>query len=103
MATSRSVSRRLDRDFVSIEGFLTDLPALAEEWDRLDDGAQTVLSLDWDHLIADYLTELDSEYRSDGMPSDHAARYRSLLAKLKATMPIITRLNLYRPPVSLDP
>ena len=56
----------------------------------------------WDHLMADYLTELDDYYWDDKMTPEEKERYRTLLCTLKDRMPIIERLNLYRPPVLLE-
>lgn len=52
--------------------------------------------------MADYLTELDAQYRSGQMTSDQQARYREVLRQLKEALPIIKQLNLYRPPVPLE-
>ena len=67
-----------------------------EELKRVD------FSLQWDHLMADYLTELDDYYWDDKMSPEEKEHYRELLCTLKDRMPIIERLNLYRPPVLLE-
>lgn len=102
MASTATVSGRLDRDIDSLRSFLDDLPDLADQWERLEEGPRVSLSLEWDHLMADYLTELDEHYRSGTMVPAQKLEYASLLRKLKEMLPIITRLNLFRPPVSLD-
>ena len=101
MATTAAVTRRLDRDIGSLRSFIDDLPGLADEWERLDEAPRVSLSLEWDHLMADYLTELDEYFRCGEMASGQRVEYKSLLGKLRELLPIIRRLNLYYPPVSL--
>ncbi|MBI4492881.1 MAG: hypothetical protein HY690_08830 [Chloroflexi bacterium] len=102
MATKTDVSSRIERSLIATLAEVEDLPALATEWDTLAEGVRASLSLEWDHLMADYLTELDEYFRAGQMTSDQPTRYRALLCKLKAALPIIEQLNLYRPPVALD-
>lgn len=102
MATPSTVSSRLDRGIDLVRSFLDDLPDLADEWGKLAEAPRVSLSLEWDHLMADYLTELDEHYRSGEMGPGQIAEYKLLLGRLKEVLPIINRLNLYRPPISLD-
>jgi hypothetical protein len=102
MATSTTIAGRIETGLQLVYADILDLPMLAEEWDGLADGARVSLSLGWAHSMADYLTDLDEHYRAGRMSPDQQARYRELLDKLRAALPIIGRLNLYPPPVSLE-
>jgi hypothetical protein len=77
--------------------FMGDFPDLAAEWQSLSENARTSLSLEWDHMMADYLTELDEYCRAGFMTSDQQTRYRELLQILRNADPTIERLGLYRP------
>ena len=103
MATQAVIATRIERSLHALLAEAEDLPCTAEEWDQLADGERASVSLDWAHLMADYLTELDQYYRAGTMTPDQQVRYRAVLCKLKAVLPIIERLDFYRPPVSLDP
>ncbi|MBI3979721.1 MAG: hypothetical protein HY331_16190 [Chloroflexi bacterium] len=103
MATTTRIDKRIERSLHAVTAETDDLPTVAAEWASLSDGERAAVSLDWDHLMADYLTELDEYYRSGEMTLIQQVRYRELLRKLKEALPIITRLNFYPPPVSLEP
>ncbi len=75
---------------------------LIDAYIRAEESEQVSLSLDWAHLMADYLTELDEYFRGGQLTRDQEERYRSLLGKLKDVRPIIQQLRLYPPPVALD-
>lgn len=101
MATTTEVTARVDRGLRSLLTEVADLPNLAAEWERLSDGERASIALDWDHLMATYLPELDRLYRSHEMNVEQQARYRTLLHTLHDALPIIERLALFRPPVAL--
>jgi hypothetical protein len=102
MATTTEISGRIERSLHALIAELDWLPNTVAEWDEMSDGEQVSISLDWDHLIADYLTELDEFYRADKMSMEQRERYYVLLQKLRDARPLFERLNLYRPMVSLD-
>jgi len=72
------------------------------EWETLAGWNRASISLDWDHLMADYLAELDEYAHHGQMSLDQQVRYQALLRALQAVLPIIERLNFYRPPVALE-
>jgi hypothetical protein len=76
-----------------------DLPELAAEWAELPQEVQVTLSLQWAHLMADYLTELGEHYRSGAMPGKQRGCYVALLEKLRAKRPLVEQLRLYPPPI----
>lgn len=102
MATTTEVRQRAEWDLASITMFVNDLDELYAEWDNLDEVHQVSFSQEWAHLMADVLTELDA-YSCSGLLSEtQQERYRDLKRKLKHLMPLISKLNWYRPPVSLE-
>jgi hypothetical protein len=103
MALQADVNERIDRRIYAISATIPDVVELATQWDRLSDDERASFSLDWDHLMGDYLTELDEHARAGRMTAKQRAEYATLLAELARTLPLIERLNLYRPPVSLEP
>ncbi len=101
MATTPVMRNRVERRLDLLLAEVEELPATAADWDQLEEWEQASISLEWSHLMADYLTQLDSRYRAGEMAPDQQARYQDLLCKLREQFPIVERLNLYRPPVSL--
>ena len=59
MAAPTAITSRIDRSLRALLAEVQDLPRTAEEWDALPDGERAAIALDWDHLLADYLVELD--------------------------------------------
>ncbi len=102
MAQKTGIIQRAERDLDAINSFIDDLPELAEEWDTLEEWDTVSESLYWDHLMADYLAELDGYYRINMLSTAQQKSYRKLIKRLKEVMPIIEKLNWYRPPVSLN-
>jgi hypothetical protein len=102
MATETEIAQRIERSLYALIAEVDWLPNTASEWDTLSDTEQVSIALDWDHLIASYLTELDRFYQAGRMTADQRERYHLLLTKLREAQPIFERLNLYRPTVSLD-
>ncbi|GBD16048.1 hypothetical protein HRbin26_00943 [bacterium HR26] len=83
-------------DYVARElDFLAEVEGESEE-------TQLAYMLEWPDLMA-RLQSLERAYRSGRMTSEQAERYRELLGKLSEALPIIERLGLTRPPVSLQP
>jgi hypothetical protein len=102
MATPTSIDPRIDIGLESLRLMLGDLPEVAEEWNQLDDGEQVHWSLDWDQLMGSDLPLLEAHFRADRMTAAQRERYRAVLTELKAALPLIERLDLYRPTVPLE-
>ncbi|MDQ2785297.1 MAG: hypothetical protein M3Y58_09890 [Chloroflexota bacterium] len=102
MAAKTEVTDRVERRLSGILAEVDWLPNTAAEWNELPDGERASISMDWDHLMADYLPEIHNAYHADQMTPDQRARYYELLHKLKDAQPIFERLNLYRPTIPLD-
>jgi hypothetical protein len=102
MATPATTDRSIEIGLESLRLMLDDLLEVAGEWARLGDSERASWSLDWDQVIATDLNLLDHYYHAGEMTSDQQARYQELLCQLKAALPLIERLGLYPPPVSLE-
>lgn len=82
--------------------FTRDLREIHDEWNDLADGERASLSLEWAHLMADYLTTIEEHYVAGELTEDQASHYLELKGELREALPIIQALNFYRPPVSLE-
>lgn len=102
MVATPAVTARIDRGLRSLLAEVEDLPSLAVEWEQLPESERASVALDWDHLLASYLNELDHAYRTGEMTADQQARYRALLGRLRDAKPLLERLDFFRPLVSLD-
>ncbi len=97
--TTTSEAELTDLRLESVAAYLGDLPILAEQWDALDDGSRAGESLDWDHYVADYLPNLEWQYHSGQMTPDQEARYRALLAQLRASLLLLRQLRFWVPTI----
>ena len=102
MAATTDIAHRIERSLHAVMADTQDLPDWAAEWDAMTDGERASTSLEWDHMMNDYLTELDDYCRSGAMSPEQQARYRQLLHTLSGAIPIVRRLGLRCPPVSLE-
>lgn len=102
MATTTALAQRIDRSLHAVLAEVEDLPTVLKEWDTLPDWNRASIRLDWAHLMADYMAELDHYARTKKMTVAQQAQYEEVLRKLTDAMPIIEQLNLFRPPVRLD-
>jgi hypothetical protein len=100
MATN-APGTRIDRGLDAILADLADLPIWVVEWDRLPEEERASLSLEWDHMMADYLPELEEFRAAHAMTAQQAECYTMLLCRLRQALPLIERLDLYRPSVTL--
>lgn len=101
MVATTGVAQRIESGLRAVLAEVADLPTTAAEWNTLPDENRASFALDWSHLMADYLAELDRYHGSGAMSPDQQMRYRELLCKLKETLPTIQRLNLYAPSIPL--
>lgn len=102
MATATEINSRIETGLHALITEVDWLPNTADEWETLPDAEQISIALDWDHLIATYLTELDAFYHAGKMTMEQRERYHGLLHKLREAQPIFEQLNLYRPTIPLD-
>jgi len=101
MTAPTTVAARIARYLTALLAEVADLPNLVAEWDRLPPAARASVALDWDHLLADYLTELESHYRAGVMLPTQSARYADLRCQLRAARPLLEQLGWLPLPVEL--
>ncbi len=94
------MTSRIERSLHALFAEVRELPSTAEEWSALTDGERAAIALDWDHLLADYLTEQDQFYRAGEMTAEQQERYRDLLGQLQERKPLLARLGLLPLPVT---
>jgi hypothetical protein len=102
MVATAAIRARIDARLRAVAGELSELAEIAADWDTLADLDRVEFSLEWDHLMADYLTMLDEWYWAGRMSVRQQACYRDLLQDLRKVMPMIEQLGLYRPSVLLE-
>lgn len=102
MAAPTTTDRRVAIGLDALERALDDLPEVGREWAAMDDGERASWSLDWDHLMATYLRLIDGHYRSGALIPDQCVRYGAVISRLKQASPLIERLQLYPPAISVD-
>jgi hypothetical protein len=95
---------RLQRIDVNLQSILAEaqyLPDLERTWDQLPNTVRVNWDLEWGELM-DRLEGLESDYRSGAMTPEQRLAYRHLLRALAAQLPVLKRLDLTLPAVSLD-
>ena len=102
MASLPATTDHIEIGLESLRLMLGDLPDVAADWDQLSDGERASWSHDWDQLMGTELRLLDPCYRAGSMTPVQQERYRAVLAQLKTALPLLNRLDLYRPTVSLE-
>ncbi len=100
MAAETRVISRIDTTLRAIIAEVGDLPDRASAWDNETDDNQVAFHLEWKELM-DRLEGLDRACRDKQMTADQQILFRSLLRNLREALPIVERLDLYRPPVAL--
>jgi hypothetical protein len=73
---------------------LDDLPRALAEWPTWESWERAAFTLEWDHVLADYLPDLEEQHRSGAMSVRQEARYQQVLTRLKAAAPTIEQLEL---------
>ncbi len=101
MVTEAEVVSRIDGVLRVVTAEVDDLPARAEWWASETDDNRIVFTLEWQELMARLKLVANADQQARLTP-DQQARYRAVLQKLKAALPIIRCLELMPPPVSLE-
>jgi len=78
------------------------LPNTVAEWETTSESERISISLDWDHLLSDYLGELDVHYSLGDMTDEQQDRYRTILQKLHAALPLFARIGVSPPRIPLQ-
>jgi len=102
MVTLPEVARQIDGDLRLIAGEIDFLPELASDWAEEASENQSASRHEWAELMVRF-DSLNVAYRAGRMSAVQAARYRALVARLQAALPLLVRLDLPRPTAySLD-
>lgn len=98
-----NVSERIESGLYALAVEVDWLPETATEWDRVPEAERVSILLDWDHLLQDYLPELERFYRQGVMTQVQTLRYRHLLWKMQEMLPLFECLGVSRIPVPPEP
>ena len=98
MAATTELVLQAERNLAAIEGDLSDLPIWAAEWSAMSDGERASASLEWDHVIIDYLAELQAWQRVGLLTSEQGTRLGNIMQRLCESEPLLRRLRLHYPP-----
>ena len=98
MAATTELRERALTRLEGLELTLGDLSEVAEEWESLADGERVSWSVDWSNEMSG-LKRLAQDVSNNLLTEDEQARYRRLLFELEQALPVIERLELYRPPI----
>jgi hypothetical protein len=102
MATATEVTAaHIEASLRDLTAEMDFLPEMASEWETEPEDNRLNYALEWDELM-DRLDGLGRAHRQGRMTPNQQAQYRDLLCKLADMRPFISKLNLRRPPVSLD-
>lgn len=102
MAAPATLARAIERDLHHLRVEIEDLPTLAEEWDDAQESVRYDADLTWHSAMVAMRERLDPAYRSGQMTAEQAERYRDLLRKLKAALPVIEKLGFSKPDAPLE-
>lgn len=101
MTTAHPMSQRIESDLRNIAAEAEFLPELEAGLQEETDANRTVWHMEWRDLM-DRLTRLDAAYRAGILTAAQREQYLRLIAQLRDHLPIMRRLGLPLPTVSLD-
>ena len=101
MATATETAGRIERSLSALRAEVDWLPNRIAEWDTTSESERISVSLDWDHLLCDYLTELDVSYAVGDMTEAQQNRYLMLLRSLRDALPLFARIGIWPPTIPL--
>ena len=102
MASQTDVSARIHWELHDISAEARFLPERAAAWETEPDENRAAFMLEWSNLMGG-LTFLQRAQRSGSMTADQERRYHQLLREMRQALPLIRKLGLYDPLVSLRP
>jgi len=101
MAERSEITRRNDAQLAYISAMVDDMRQIPDLWAGVSEIIRTDWEMEWCEQM-DRLGGLEESYLKGEMTVEQMARYRELLAKLKANLPVINRLGLESPSVQLE-
>lgn len=101
MATNGITKGRIEHELKLAPSRIEELDDLDDLWDQMPDWEQADWSLEWEQFlnILDHI--LDAAYRTNQMAPDQQVKYLEAIRQMKERMPIIERLGLTKPKVSI--
>ncbi len=101
MAASTITSERVEHELKIAFLMLEELDDNAELWEQMPDWEQVDWSLEWEQFLNFLDHILDAAYKNNQMTPDQQVKYHELIRQIKERMPIIERLRLTKPRVSV--
>jgi uncharacterized protein (DUF433 family) len=101
MATATDRQQRARMYLKMFELMVTELPEVAAEWSTLSEAERESWRLDWSNEMFG-LRRLAGHVSDGALSTADQKRYRQVLHRLKAALPLVNRLNLRLPAVPLD-
>ncbi len=101
MATEAINREQVDRKLDLAKRMLSDLFEVIEEWEHMSSEEQVDWSLEWDQFISSVEHVLHKAYKSGRMTPEQIEQYRGFLSALKGLSPILHKMKLAQPHVSL--
>jgi hypothetical protein len=97
MATTSSLTSRIDRELDALLAELRDLPNVVQEWDDLSDATRASVTLDWDHLLIDVLRSVEHHARCRELNDDQQRRLHEVHGLLDEMRDNLQRLGFSVP------
>lgn len=101
MAATTETSRRIDLDLDAVRADVEDLPEVERGWGVESEPNQRAWRMEWWDVMG-RLQSLHEAYMAEQMSDSQQQQYQTLLERVRAMLPIMKRLQLALPPVSLD-
>lgn len=93
----------MDIDLGMVSAGIEALRELASDPDKTEDGARVYdFSIRWGALMSGRLKRIEHYHRAGELTEDQERCYRELRRELKEAIPLIERLGIARPTVSLE-
>lgn len=101
MAATTERSRRIDLDLDAVRADVEDLPEVERGWGTESEPNQRAWRMEWWDVMG-RVQSLHEAYTAGQMSDVQQQQYRALLDRVREMIPIIERLQLALPPVSLE-
>ena len=97
MATTPTLTARIDRELDALMAELRDLPTVAREWDDLPESVRASVGLDWDHLLLDVLRDVQQIEQRAEFSEHQRERLLEVYGLLDDARPTLERLGFPAP------
>jgi hypothetical protein len=93
MATTSTLTTRIDRELNALLAELRDLPNVAREWDTLSATTRASVALDWDHLLIDILRSVEHRAQRRELNDEQQRRLHEVYVLLDDVRDDLKRLG----------